>query len=60
MLPLLRKWFIQKPSVEKFIWVGDEMAADGRNQIGRPVDINGKTGKVIAGDGLTITVQWEK
>jgi hypothetical protein len=41
------------------IWIGDGMAADARQQIGRPVNIHGRTGKVVDATDLLIQVEWD-
>ncbi len=46
--------------IEQMIWIGDGIRADGHEQIGRRVEIDGRTGTVIDGDALTITVKWDK
>lgn len=56
-IALLTKVFSKKEKrTEKMLWL---LSSPGSDQIGRPVNIDGRTGKVIDGDGLTITVEWD-
>jgi hypothetical protein len=41
----------------EMLWLGDGFNS-GRTQIGQPVVLNGKTGVVVEGSDLTITVCW--
>jgi len=45
-------------TTEKLLWTGDGFSL-GEWQVGRPVEIGGRCGVVVSGDGLTITVEWE-
>ena len=42
---------------EKFLWVAE---GHGSDQIGRKVNLEGRTGVVIDGTVLTVTVQFDK
>jgi len=44
--------------VERFLWIGDGMDS-GSDQVGRPVDLDGRKGKVIAGTVLTVDIEFE-
>ena len=63
MFKLLKKLLGIKPRAkdrEWLIWVGDGMAANAREQIGRPVDLgDGRKGKVVDATHLMIEVEWE-
>ncbi len=41
---------------EVLIWC---RPSSGKNQIGRQVNINGRKGKVVEGNQLSITVEWD-
>lgn len=41
-------------------WIGDGLRAPENGElVGKPVNFNGKRGKVISNDAFTITVKWE-
>jgi len=40
-------------------WAGDGFSL-GEDQVGRPVNIEGRTGKVVSGDAFFIVVKWDK
>lgn len=44
---------------EWLLWIGDGMAPAGPHLIGRPVNINGRTGKVVDATLLKILVEWD-
>ncbi len=44
---------------EWMLWVGDGMAPAGPHLIGTPVNIDGRTGKVIDTTQLTVLVEWD-
>lgn len=52
-------WPKKKPTEEWMIWVGDGMCPDGDKQVGRKVNIDGRTGEVIEGTPLMIKVRWD-
>jgi hypothetical protein len=41
------------------LWVGDGVAPAGPDLIGRPVNIHGRTGKVVDATALMIQVEWD-
>ncbi len=44
---------------EWMLWVGDGMAPAGPDLIGRPINIDGRTGRVVDATALTILVEWD-
>ncbi len=46
------------PHVERFLWVSDGFDS-GKDQIGRPVNLDGQKGTVVDGTALTIDVQFD-
>lgn len=44
---------------EWMLWVGDGMAPAGPHMIGWPVNIGGRTGKVVDATLLQIQVEWD-
>lgn len=57
LMEKMRNWWNPtKPSREVFLYNG---VGSGKDQIGSPVLVDGKRGKVVAGTVLTITVEWE-
>lgn len=42
---------------EKLLWMHPD--SSGCAQIGRPVNIDGRTGRVVDGTELTIIVEWD-
>jgi hypothetical protein len=44
---------------EWMLWVGDGVAPAGPDLIGRPVNIHGRTGKVVDATALMIQVEWD-
>jgi len=44
---------------EWMLWVGDGMAPAGPDLVGRPVAMNGRTGKVVDATALMIQVEWD-
>lgn len=56
MIEWLKSWFKpRKKQREIFLWCH---CSPGTNQIGREADIDGRKGKVVDGNDLTITIEW--
>lgn len=56
---VMRRLRLAKPDTETLIWVGDGMTPNGYAQVGREINLDGRHGRVVSGDLLTITVQWD-
>ena len=44
---------------EQMVWVGDGINANAKDQVGRRVNINSKTGKVVDASDLYIFIKWD-
>lgn len=47
------------PEREWMLWVGDGTAPAGPHLVGTPVNIDGRTGKVVDATALLIQVEWD-
>lgn len=43
---------------EDMLWIGDGFSS-GKDQIGRKINLNGKTGVVVSGTDMFISVKWD-
>jgi len=50
---------VQPAQRETLLWVGDGMAPAGPHLIGSPVNVHGRTGRVVDASALTIVVEWD-
>ena len=62
MTSILKRLFSppKPPEREWLLWVGDGMSPAGPDLVGRPVELDGKKGKVVDTTLLKILVEWEK
>jgi hypothetical protein len=49
----------EKPKPETMLWVSEMPPPEPGSLIGRPVDFNGRKGKIVGNTMLTVDVEWE-
>lgn len=47
------------PKRGRLLWVGDGMTPAGAHLVGRPIEVNGRSGVIVETTALTVTVEWD-
>ncbi len=60
MIQRFIRWLLGRAKERtQMIWVGDGMSPANPYLLGKPVEIDGRKGRVVDTSLLTITVEWE-